>query len=337
MPMTPEPRDRHTWPLLAVAMAIVGAAALAGCASPNAVRSPASKAATVAPKQEPGTASVDLLLAEALRQLFNHRDPAQALAMVQLAVKRAPDRIDAAWLQLRICIAAPACQPEPFEARLRKLDPTNGVVWLGALDRASQRNDRATADQILDAIARSERVDVYWNGLVTRIADALAERARNNARANPAPNATSDAIAARTPVTDALNEAVSLLSQAAVPAFEPLAENCSVRRLTDRLVAARCLLIAATLQRSDTYMGESMGLGIAQRLAAGDNAETGKVEQRIAVSRYQRDTAGEIINAQIERDRFATQQLDLMRKQRREQDVFVAIIRWAGKPLTPPR
>lgn len=301
-------------------MAMVCAMTLAGCASPKT----ASTASGGKSSQQEGTASVDLLLVEASRQLINHRDPAQALAMAQLAAKRAPERIDVAWLQLQICAAAPTCQPEPLEARLRKLDPANGAVWLGPLARASKRDDHASEDQILEAMARSERIDTYWNTLVAKLAVALAQRTRTLA-----PDS-------KTPQSDALNETVRLLSHIAMQTFQPLADSCSTLRVADRLVAARCLLVEATLQRGDTYIAESIGLGIAQRLAAGDGAETSKVDQRIAVSRYQRETAGEIITAQIERERFATQQLELMRKSRREQDVFLAIIRWAGRPLTPP-
>ena len=273
--------------------------------------------------KRPTTASTDLLLAESLRQYIDSRDPAQALAIAQLAVKRSPERADALWILVQICAGTTGCQPEPLEAQLRTLDPTNGIVWLGALNRALQRNDQAAEDQVLEAIARSQRVDLGWNGLVAKLSVALAERSRTNTPEN------------KTPLSNALNESVSLLSRIALPAFQPLTDSCSARRLIDRLVAARCLLVGSVLQRSDTYVAESMGLGIAQRLAATDSAETGKVEQRIEAARYQRETAGDVMSSQMEKERFAAELLELMRKQRREQDVFVAIIRWAGRPLTP--
>ncbi|MET0499597.1 MAG: hypothetical protein ABW106_15140 [Steroidobacteraceae bacterium] len=281
------------------------------------------------PKKTGPTASTDLLLAEALRQYIDHRDPAQGLAMAQLAVKRAPERADALWILMQICSGASGCQPEPLEAQFRKLDPTNGAVWLGPLNRATQRGNVAEADQILEAIARSQRIDLGWNGLIVKLSTALAERARTNPPANKPPSAP------KTPLSDALNDSVGLLSRVALPALQPISESCSSRRLVDRLVAARCLLVGSVLQRSDTYVAESMGLGIMQRLAATDSVETAKVEQRIVNARYQHDAAGAIITGQTEKDRFATELLDLMRKQRREQDVFVAVIRWAGQPLSP--
>jgi hypothetical protein len=306
--------------LALVVISMVAAIALPGCASTKAGGGTAGKGIRPAA----GTASTDLLLAESLRQYINSRDPAQALAMAQLAHQRSPDRADALWILVQICSGAPGCQPEPLEAQLRTLDPANGIVWLGALNRATARNDQPAADQILEAIVRSPRMDLGWNGLVAKLSVALAERTRANTPANT------------TPLSDALNESVGLLSRIALPAFQPLTDSCSARRLVDRLVAARCLLVGSVLQHSDTYVAESMGLGIAQRLAATDGAETGKVEQRIEIARYQRDTAGEIISGQTEKERFAAELLELMRKQRREQDVFIAIIRWAGRPLTPP-
>lgn len=303
------------------AVAYTMAAALVGCASPKtAIPSAASAAKTAAT-----AASVDLLLVEALRQFVNAHDAAQALATMELAVKRAPDRIDAAWLHLQICSGTQGCRPEPLEVRLRKLDPSNSAVWLGPLARAFRSGDRASEDQILETIGHGEHVDLHWNGMVAQLATSLAEHTRVSNAAN------------KVPLSDSLNEVVGLLSKIALPAFQPLAESCGARRLTDRLASARCLLVATTLQRSDTYIAESVGLGIAQRLAATGGADASKVEERISVSRFQHDTAGQIMVAQVERERFATELLEVMRKQRREQDVFITIVRWAGQPLTPPQ
>jgi hypothetical protein len=37
----------------------------------------------------------------------------------------------------------------------------------------------------------------------------------------------------------------------------------------------------------------------------------------------------------VEKDKFSDQMLKLMSQLRREQDVSKAILRWAGRPLTP--
>lgn len=306
--------------LVAIAM-VMQACASPKTGNPAAAAKPASTSAKRTPPA--AIASTDLLLAEALRQYLNNRDAPQAMAMAQLAVQRSPDRADALWLELQMCEGTPGCQPEPLEAQLRKLDPTNSLVWLGPLDRALQRNDLAAADQIMEVIARSQRLDLGWNAMVVKLSTALADRTRNTAPEN------------KMPLGEGLNETVGLLSRLALPAFQPLSDICNARRLGDRLVAARCLLVSALLQRGDTYISESMGLGIAQRLAAAETGENAKVEQRIAVARYQRDTAGEIIASQVEREKFTVEMLELMKKQRREQDVFIAIIRWSGRPLTP--
>jgi hypothetical protein len=301
--------------LVAIAMAVLG------CASPTS----ATKTSSAKPVKHAAspTASSDLLLVEALRQYLNNRDSAQSLALAKLAVQRAPERTDALWILLQICGGSPGCDPEPIEAQLRKLDPGNGLVWLSPLNRAMQRGDQPAANQILENIGRGQRVDLGWNGTVAKLATALSERTRTSDSNN------------KTPLTSGLNEMVELLSKLSLPAFQTLAESCTARRLGDNLTSARCLLVSSVLQRSDTYIAESIGLGIAQRLAASDPAGSTKVEQRIAIARYQRDSAGEIIASQVEREKFSAEMLGLMRKQRREQDVYIAIIRWSGRPLSP--
>ena len=67
-----------------------------------------------------------------------------------------------------------------------------------------------------------------------------------------------------------------------------------------------------------------------------DPAEIEKLAARARTARYLWQASGAIINSQVERDKFAIELLDLMRKLRREQDVQMAVLRWAGRPLIPP-
>jgi len=87
--------------------------------------------------------------------------------------------------------------------------------------------------------------------------------------------------------------------------------------------------------RGDSYIAESVGLGIAERLAPPNSLQAGAVANQIRRARYQRDTAGQIITEQVERDKFSHEMIKLMSSLRREQDVFLAVIRWGGQPLDP--
>ncbi len=153
--------------------------------------------------------NADELAGDALQALVDG-DGQRALAAIARANLVAPKRPDLAWLHARICMLAPGCEPEPIETRLRKLAPDNGVVWLGPLARAQARHDRRVEDQILEAMSRAQRFDLYWTGLVWRLSTARDMRTRLRQalrRAEPQP------------LTHALDQTTEALSGAVVPAF----------------------------------------------------------------------------------------------------------------------
>ena len=93
------------------------------------------------------------------------------------------------------------------------------------------------------------------------------------------------------------------------------------------------------MQRGDTALVEGIGLGIAQRVSDPASPAWNAVEQRVAALANQTEAAGAIIRSQVERERFSVEMIELLKKLRREQDVSVAILRWAGQPTsnTPAR
>jgi len=312
--------------------------AVAGCGStPNKdlAKSPAQRGAELL---TPGTlraTPADLLLADALRRQTVESNAEPALVLVEGAAQRAPERTDIAWLQVQLCLRVTGCQPEPLEARLRKLDPGNASAWVGALARARQGKDTAAENAILDVMSRAQRFDIYWNSLVSHLTIALNQTAAGQAgaRSGKSPSAaTQPAIS----LTDSLNEAIGWLSDIALPAFQPVADSCSAERVANPAVATRCGAVSQVLQRGDSYLAEGIGLGIAEHLAAPESPRAIIVAERIHQTRYQRDTAGEIIATQLEREKFTHELLKLMNSLKREQDVYVAVIRWAGQPVMPP-
>jgi hypothetical protein len=60
-----------------------------------------------------------------------------------------------------------------------------------------------------------------------------------------------------------------------------------------------------------------------------------QIIDKINTLSHQNQTSGSIVAAQVEKDKFSDQMLKLMSESKREQDVFRAILRWAGQPLTP--
>lgn len=251
----------------------------------------------------------------------------RALAAIARANVIAPKRTDLAWLHARICMLSPGCEPEPVETRLRKLAPDSGVVWLGPLARAQARGDRRVEDQILEAMSHTQRFDLYWTELVWRIVTARNARAPAAGSSGAQPH----------PLTNALDQTTEVLSNAVVPAFKPLNTSCELDRTQDPATRTRCDRIAQAMQHSDTTLVEAIGIGIAQRLATPASPDALVLEERGATLSYRSQAAGAVVRSQVERDKFSAQMLELMKKLPREQDVSVAILRWAGEPLLPSK
>jgi hypothetical protein len=295
---------------------------LAACASSAPQRGTKTPAAST---QVP-TGNADELAEDALQALAE-RDPQRALVSIARANLLAQNRADLAWLHARVCMLTPGCEPEPIEARLRKLAPDNGVVWLGPLARTQARQDKRAEEQIVEMMSRAQQFDLYWTGLVWRLSAA-----RNK---NTPPPGTPGA--PLQPLTDALDQTTEILSSAVVPAFKPMNTVCGQNRVQDPATRARCDRIAQAMQRSDTTLVEGLGLGIAQRLATPASPEATVLDERAATLSYRSQAAGAVVRSQVERDKFSAQMIELMKKLPREQDVSLAILRWAGEPLLPER
>jgi hypothetical protein len=312
-----EPNDRLIRLVVVAALLM-----LAACASQEPQRRTGTPtAATQVPSGNP-----DELAGDALQALAEGNGQ-QALAAIARANVLAPKRADLAWLHARICMLSPGCEPEPVETRLRQLAPDNGVVWLGPLARAQTRGDKRVEDQILEAMSRAQRFDLYWTGLLWRIAEARYARAPAAGSPGALPH----------PLTSALDQTTEALSDAVVPAFKPLNTSCGLERTQDPATAARCERIAQAMQQSDTTLVEGIGIGIAQRLATPASPDALVLEERGATLSYRSQAAGAVVRSQVERDKFSTQMIELMKKLPREQDVSVAILRWAGEPLLPQK
>jgi hypothetical protein len=295
---------------------------LTACASHEPQRGTAAREAS----SQSLSGNPDELAGDAL-QALSEGSGQRALAAIARANVIAPKRPDLAWLHARICMLSPGCEPEPVETRLRKLAPDNGVVWLGPLARAQARSDRRVEDQILEAMSGTQRFDVYWTELVWRIATARYARAPAAGTPGAQPH----------PLTNALDQTTEALSNAVVPAFKPLNASCELDRTQDPATRTRCVRIAQAMQHSDTTLVEGIGIGIAQRLATPASADAVVLEERGATLSYRSQAAGAVVRSQVERDKFSAQMIELMKKLPREQDVSVAILRWAGEPLLPSK
>lgn len=298
------------WPLLAVL--------LAACAG-----SPTQQPA--APIVATSSGNADQLAANALNMWAGGGDGSRVLAQIDKAVQSAPQRAELVWLQLRICMDVPGCEPQPIEAQLRGLDPDSGVVWLGPLARAQARRDARAEEQILDVMSKAAHFNIYWTTLIARLTPPVSRTPAATSIAQPAP----------TPLTNALNATIGWLSSLAIPVFTPLSTACDEQHVREPATRMRCELIAQTLQKSDTNLAEGLGLGIAQRLVVPNSGASMQLIDKVNTLRYQNQASGAVVAAQVEKDKFSEQMLKLMAQLKREQEVSKAILRWAGQPLTP--
>ncbi len=293
----------------------LGAALLiVGCSATTASKT----ADNAAPVNKAGPVDkADALAATALQLHFKDKATPQALKLLQKATKEAPLRPELLWLNFELCAQALDCSTEATERRLLELDPDNGALQLGALARALRDEDRATETAVLESISTSRTFQVYWNTLISKLASAAS---RSEKRSQP--------------VTRSLNDISDWYAQLSTPTFGPLLTACSAERTVgDRTATARCMRIARLLLQSDTYIAEAVGLNLAERLLSGEQSM--KITERGNVSRYQRETASGIINAQVDREKLSRQLLDLMARVPREQDVFQTVMRWGGQAVAP--
>jgi len=259
----------------------------------------------------------DELALQGLQQFFKEKDAPGALKLLQKAVDSAPQRNDILWLYFELCAQVLDCSTEVTEARMQKLDPENGAVQLGALARAQREEDSEAETAVLEAISRSPIFKIYWNSLISKLARVAAQD-----RKRPQP------------ITRSLNEITDWYSTLASATFGPILVACRANTAaTDQVATARCMRIAGLLLRGDTYIGESVGFSLAERLLGREQAQ--KIAERSAASKYARDVASEIINAQLDREKLSGQLLELMGKLPREQDVFLAIVQWGGRSEAP--
>ncbi|HEX3835456.1 MAG TPA: hypothetical protein VHW25_00710 [Steroidobacteraceae bacterium] len=212
----------------------------------------------------------DSLAASAVIEgLISGFDSSAARELAGRAAGAAPDRAELALLQLQLCESAPTCDPLPLEQHLRLLDPANGVTWIYALLRADREHRPQDWETARAGLAQAQRVDLYWNRIVSHLAKAVAGKAGFDSEA-------------------ALVEVVGA-ETALMSALQPIAQACQSQELQRPGVLEQCRRIAAALRHGDTTVIEADGSSLALRLWPQDSAERRAVVSERRVLRYRVD------------------------------------------------
>lgn len=245
------------------------------------------------------------------------KDPKRASSLIARATAAAPDRADLAWLQARICQDAPPCDALPFDIRVRTLDPSNGAGWLGALTRSWNAKDDAGTDEALGAISQTDRVDIYYTGLVAKLTPKIAQ-------------------AGSMSLGEASVPLIGSLASLTIPAYESASKACKGDRLSQNGVVGLCQGLARAFENGDSFMTEMVGLKIATRVWPENSPEWQAAVDARRRFDYQGKLWAELPDPGKTEAEGMQNHLTLCSQYRREQDVFRAELIAAGKNPDPP-
>ena len=142
----------------------------------------------------------------------------------------AKDDAYAYWLALQICTEVATCEAKRYEAQLQRIDPSNGSVWSGRLIRSGSDLSEGEVNAILEAIARSDRFDTYWNASVWHITSAIARTKKMDL-----PTAT---------VT-----AIGIVAAVAIPQFHRISDACKGASILREGRLVLCRRVSTVLRR----------------------------------------------------------------------------------------
>jgi hypothetical protein len=259
----------------------------------------------------------DSLAAAAVVLHFTQPDPEAVHALLIRAVTVTPERADLAWLEIQFCREAPPCDPDPEEARLRTLDPSNGATLMNAVDRASASHDETASLAVLSVLARTQRVDLYYTTLIVHLTRALADTHKIS-------------------LTEALVSVIGVLAAEAIPSYAATAKLCKGDRLDTAAIAEDCRAVALAFERGDTDLTEMIGVAIAKRVWPMDSPEwQGATEARRGYEYRSRLLLQSAVSS-VNDPRWAEKYLALCAQNRREEDVERAELIAEGKSPDPP-
>lgn len=300
--------------------------ALSACTSTHADRDAASERthwfATAQALVARGDADALMTAALIYRTQLTGSDRDSALPLMDRAIALEPTRPEIVWLSVQLCDDIRGCDSSLRAERLQEIDPGNGAAVYGALKRARDRGDVAAEDAALEALASSDRFDIYWNRLVLQMTGALSAPDASTGRALQAPYASADI-------------AVGSLAAIALVDIGPVVSSCKGEQLANPETLSRCRKIADVMERGDTYISEAMGFLIGTRVWPVDSDEGRALDERRLISRYRRDVATELRHEEGMTPEETEEFLEVLRTHQREQDAFATLLARHGRPLEP--
>jgi hypothetical protein len=240
----------------------------------------------------------------------------RAASLMARAALAAPHRADLAWLQAMICQKTPGCDTQPFEAKVRSLDPSNGAGWLGALSRAAAAKDDDATNASLRAISQTDRVDIYYTKLIGTLSPKVAQTGSMS-------------------LSEAVTAVIGILAAQGLPAYQSVSNACKGDRLMQANVLNLCQGVARAFENGDTFITEMIGVAIAKRVWSPESPEWKAAADARRLYDYQSE---HWVDLAPKTDSAAGMKryLALCSQYRREQEVFRAELVDAGVSPDPP-
>jgi hypothetical protein len=216
-----------------------------------------------------------------------------------------------------ICQKTPGCDTQPFEAKVRNLDPSNGAGWLGALSRAAAAKDDDATNAALRAISQTDRVDIYYTKLIGTLSPKVVHTGSMS-------------------LSEAVTAVIGVLAAQGLPAYQSVSNACKGDRLMQANVLNLCQGVARAFENGDTFVTEMIGVAIAKRVWPPESPEWKAAADARRLYDYQ---SGHWVELAPKTDSAAgiKRYLALCSQYRREQEVFRAELVDAGVNPDPPK
>ena len=204
------------------------------------------------------------------------------------------------------------------------MDAGNAAGWLPNLRAAVDQGPEAV-DAVLRSMATATSFNLYFNRVVTDIADAFA-RAHISSGSRPGKPAGP---------FERMAYAAGTAAARAVPALQSVTHACAdpARRATR---AEPCRAILQVTASADTVLIASLGARLRVRLEAPEDPDRVAAESWRRIYEWQRTQSMALEYSIWHVDARAETRLKLMASLPRDQDVMIAMLEKYGRPVEPP-
>ena len=235
-----------------------------------------------------------------------------ATALMQRAAALAPQRPEILWLLLRDCEMRHCADEASIVARLRAVDPDNGLTLLPDL-RDALGGPAADTTRIIAAMGDSKGLTLYWNKSLVMLFDAMT----HGPKSRPATALTHDA-------DDRLTHAAGVLAAIDIPPFKPIAAVCSEDQFQETGRRAACERLMARLDAADCIIAQSLSVSVQLKWWPPGSAAAQALQARRLQQEYLVQASGRVRGDRVNQD--AETRIDAMRKSATEEEADTAVL-----------